>query len=1031
MFGLNIIDTPSVSASGLSAAKIAEVKASITAAAAVWGQYIDAPNAVIDLELTIDNIPGSTLATAGTFFFSSNNQPYESAVTTEFAADTDLNPGTRDATLRIDLETLEDESFYFFDTSFEADPAGLGFSEFDFMSVMVHEFGHVLGLSIASNFTTPFDTMTQVINGVNFFVGANAVAANGGNNVELTGSHLIAEDLLDTTTVNGQRGIVTPIHVGIWQDIGVPIIAPSAGADTLYGYEQFEDTINALGGNDTVYGLTGIDTLNGGAGDDTLVGGRGIDILTGGTGADIFQFDEIDEGAVVTDFEQTDVLRFSSAAAAQSVLASAQQSGANAVLTFNSTSITLNGISSSTLTQAGTDIIAGTAGPSLGNDVYPYQKSDGIVTIGVDIEDATSGTNDRVVFSDLDLAELELRNIDGNLEFFWQDPGVSGALRLADGGTHIERFEFADGSVISSAAVNVFAGGTADRLTGTSGSDKIFGTASREYIFGNNGNDTLDAGGTDGGIQLLYGREGSDTYSLSKANGSVGIVLDGENDAIHGGFDTLQFTDLALEDLTLSTLGNGDLSLAWNDGTNSGSAELAGGGAHIERFEFADGSALTGIGVNQFAGGAVDRLTGSGGNDIITGTASREYIFGNTGNDTLDAGATDGGIQYLYGRHGSDTYLVDKANGPVGIVLNGENNAVHGGNDTFRFTDLALSDLTFSTQNNGDLRLSWNDGIDSGFALIAQGGTQIERFEFADGTTISSIGVDAFAGGTVDRITGTGGADTITGTASREYIFGNAGNDTLDAGGTDGGIQYLYGREQSDTYLVGKANGTVGILLNGENDAIHTGSDTLKFTDLALSDLTLTTQSNGDLRLSWDDGTDSGYAQIAEGGTHIEQFEFSDGTVISSIGLGAFAGGTADRLTGTVADDTIVGTAAREYIFGNDGDDTLDAGGTDGGTQFLYGRDGSDTYQVGKANGSVGIVLSGENDAIHSGTDTLEFTDLARSEVTVEVLGSGDARLSWDTGTDSGFVQLADAGQNIEQFDFTGGTSLTYEELFV
>ena len=236
MFGLNIIDTASVAASGLSAAKITEVKASITAAAEIWGRYIDAPDAVIDLELTIDNIAGSALATAGAFFSRSGNDPYESVVTAEFASNSDLSPGNIDATLRVDLGRLEDSDFYFFDTSFEPDPEGLAFREFDFLSVMVHEFGHTLGLTIASNFTTPFDTMTQVINGVNFFVGANAVAANGGNPVELTGSHLLAEDLLDLSATNGQRGFITPVHVGIWQDIGVPIAAPSGGADTLYGF---------------------------------------------------------------------------------------------------------------------------------------------------------------------------------------------------------------------------------------------------------------------------------------------------------------------------------------------------------------------------------------------------------------------------------------------------------------------------------------------------------------------------------------------------------------------------------------------------------------------------------------------------------------------------------------------------------------------------------------------------------------------------------------------------------------------------
>jgi len=154
MFGINIIETVSVANSGLSATRLDQVRASINAAAEAWGRYIDAPNAVVDISLTIDNIPGNALATAGAQFFGFTGGTFESRVTQELAGNTDVNPGSIDGLLRIDLARLQDPNFYFFDTSFEADPEGLGFSEFDFLSVMVHEFGHILGLTIASNFTT-------------------------------------------------------------------------------------------------------------------------------------------------------------------------------------------------------------------------------------------------------------------------------------------------------------------------------------------------------------------------------------------------------------------------------------------------------------------------------------------------------------------------------------------------------------------------------------------------------------------------------------------------------------------------------------------------------------------------------------------------------------------------------------------------------------------------------------------------------------------------------------------------------------
>jgi len=242
-------------------------------------------------------------------------------------------------------------------------------------------------------------------------------------------------------------------------------------------------------------------------------------------------------------------------------------------------------------------------------------------------------------------------------------------------------------------------------------------------------------------------------------------------------------------------------------------------------------------------------------------------------------------------------------------------------------------------------------------------------------------------------------------------------------------VQLVYGQGGSDTYQVAAANGSVRMVRGGENDAIHSGTDTLEFVDLALSDMSFRTLGNGDLRMTWNTGTDAGFVQLADGGKHIERFEFSDGSVLGSIEVDVV--GSVDRLTGTSADDTIVGSDAQEYIVGGNGDDIIDAGGTDGGVQLVYGQGGSDTYQVAAANGSIRMVRGGENDAIHSGTDTLHFTDLNRDDIDLSTLGSGDVRLTWNTGTDTGFVQLADGGNHIEQFEFANGTLLDHDELFV
>ncbi|MFN6475167.1 beta strand repeat-containing protein [Nostoc sp. DedQUE07] len=60
--------------------------------------------------------------------------------------------------------------------------------------------------------------------------------------------------------------------------------------NSITGFENSNDVINAQGGNDIIYGLSGNELLRGGDGNDTLVGGAGNDTLVGGAGADCFVY---------------------------------------------------------------------------------------------------------------------------------------------------------------------------------------------------------------------------------------------------------------------------------------------------------------------------------------------------------------------------------------------------------------------------------------------------------------------------------------------------------------------------------------------------------------------------------------------------------------------------------------------------------------------------------------------------------------------------------------------------------------------
>ncbi|MFA8387840.1 MAG: DUF4214 domain-containing protein [Pelagibaca sp.] len=176
----------------------------------------------------------------------------------------------------------------------------------DFLSVAVHEIGHILGIGSSGAFDR------WIID--DHFAGPNALRVNNGQPIPVEDDHVHVKDgfaddsvLLDPILITGTRVAISDFDKAILADIGyqvsgfdkqgsTPAIA-TAGAERVFG-TGLGDIIDGLDGNDTLQGADGNDQLSGSAGqddlfgqngNDTLMGGRGDDYLDGGSGDDVLQ----------------------------------------------------------------------------------------------------------------------------------------------------------------------------------------------------------------------------------------------------------------------------------------------------------------------------------------------------------------------------------------------------------------------------------------------------------------------------------------------------------------------------------------------------------------------------------------------------------------------------------------------------------------------------------------------------------------------------------------------------------------------
>lgn len=177
--------------------------------------------------------------------------------------------------------------------------------QIDFITVALHEIGHILGIGTAPIF--------QAIGAGAAFTGPNTVNVNGGVPVPLEpdlihvgqGVSIDGQAVLMDRRADFERILPSRIDLALLADIGyeisgltaqgnTPPLATSGDDITIFG-TILADRISGETGNDQIRGNEGDDVINGGAGNDNLFGQAGDDILNGDADNDLVQGNEGDD----------------------------------------------------------------------------------------------------------------------------------------------------------------------------------------------------------------------------------------------------------------------------------------------------------------------------------------------------------------------------------------------------------------------------------------------------------------------------------------------------------------------------------------------------------------------------------------------------------------------------------------------------------------------------------------------------------------------------------------------------------------
>ncbi len=842
----------------------------------------------------------------------------------------------------------------------------------------------------------------------------------------------------------------------------------SASGDNLLGVKAFADVLRGLGGDDTLNAVGGGDTLDGGEGDDTLtadyweggttfIGGAGDDVLNGSNYADSYVFHRGDGQDVIHEAgpipwwgwdTYADKLTFGDGIAASDVTVS--RSGMDLLLNLNGSSDQLT--------------VANWFGDGGGyHQVEQVRFADGTTWSSAQISAAalevTGSAGDDTLEGVLGFADV-LHGAAGNDVL--SASGSGDTLDGGDGDDTLNADYWAEGTTFIGGAGN-------DVLNGSNYADS--------YVFNRgDGQDVIHEAGpnpwwADYADKLTFG-DGIAPSEVSVSRSGLDLLLN-----LNGSSDQLTVANW---------FGDGGgyyqvEQVRFADGTTWSSAQIS--AAALEVTGTAGDDTLEGV------LGFADVLHGGAGNDVLSASGSGDTLDGGDGDDTLNAdywaeGTTfigGAGNDVLNGSNYADSYVFNRGDGQDVIHEAGPNYWWGNYTDRLNFGDgIAASDVSVS-RSGMDLLFKLNGGSDQLTVAnwFGDGGGfyQVEQVSFADGTTWSSAQISAWA----LEVTGTPGDDTLVGVRGfANVLHGGAGNDILTASGSgdtlDGGDgddtlnadywadgttiiggagnDVLTGSGYGDSYVFNRGDGQDVIHETGANYGWGNHTDRLTFGDgIAASDVSVS-RSGLDLLFSLNGGSDqltvADWFSDGDGHYQVEQVSFADGTTWSSAQISAWAlevtgtpgddklggvPGFANVLHGGAGNDLLSAYGTGDTLDGGDGDDTLNADQSAGGTTFiggagndvLTGSNFADSYIFKRGDGQDVIDETGAINSWGNVADKLTFGDsIAASDVSVSRSGL-DLLFKLNGGSDQLTVAnwFGDgAGRyQVEQVSFADGTT--------